>query len=480
MRRCRITLLLTILGLFLAFQSSVAKTPKYVFLFIGDGMGVNQVNMTEAYLAALSGRMEPQKMCFSQFPVVSFATTYCDDSIVTDSAASGTAIATGTKTYEGAMGLDPDRQPLTTIAEMAKRSGKKVAIMTTDKINGATPSAFHAHQGNRGKCDQIIKDMVASRFDFFAGADYQRNSPHKWHFGGSRGDIEEYLTACGCSVAHSKDECRAAADTAARIIFVPDADHKVTKRLEEDYLLSCDPSLQFTTLRDMLECSVEYLMRDGCKHGFFLMAEGGLIDSQCHGNDAASAIREVQDLNEAVRYAYEFYLKHPKETAIVVTADHETGGLGIEYYEMDEIACLQYQKIPQYLMTHYLKQAMLKNGEPLTWDEVKAFLTEYTGLWRDVKISDEEEATLRYYYDQTVAKNETGHVVDPYAYADNAILVERAVRMLDEHAGVYWRTTSHSAGYVPVYAIGPGTEIFSSKNDNTDIFKKLLEIAKYK
>lgn len=471
---------LVILGLFAALECFAAKPPKYVFLFIGDGMGVNQVHMAESYAAALKREMRPEPMCFSQFPTVSFATTYCANSIVTDSAASGTAIATGTKTYETGLGLDVDRNRLTSVAEMAKRSGKKVAIMTTDKLNGATPSAFFAHQGNRGKCDQILKtDLPASGFDFFAGADYQRNSPQKQMFA-SRDAIEEYFTDCGYSVVHSTAECRSVASEASSIILVPDEEHRVTKRLEEDYLLSKDPSLQFTTLRDMLECSVEFMMKDGCKQGFFLMAEGGLIDSQCHGNDAASAIREIQDLNEAVQYAYEFYLKHPKETIIVVTADHETGGLADEFYTRNEISRLRYQKIPLYMMTTELKKAMLENGGPMSWEQCKEFIIEYTGLWKDITMTEADEDTLRKYYDATVAKNETGHVVDPYAYADNAVLVERAVRMLDELAGITWKSSGHTAGYVPVYAIGKGTEIFRSKNDNTDICKKILEITKYK
>ena len=480
MRKNGIKLLSAIIGLFLALQCYAAKAPKYVFLFIGDGMGVNQVNLTEIYLGAANGRMEPEPLCFSQFPVAGLATTYCYDNFITDSAASATAIATGTKTYKIGLGLDPERKPLVNIAEMARRSGKKVAIMTTDNVNGATPSAFYSHQLNRGKCDQILKDIPASGFDFFAGAAYQRNAPDRRHFPDTREAIDEFLTSSGCTVARSKEECLAAAGTASRIVFVPDSSHTVTKRMEVDYRRSIDPRQQFTTLKDMLECSLDFLMKDGCKDGFFLMAEGGLIDSQCHGNDAASVIREIQDFNEAVEYAYNFYLKHPKETAIVVTADHETGGIVIASYLKEEITRLGCQKVPTYMMTEMLKKEMDANGGTLSWEQTKAFLAEYTGLWKEVELGEEEENILRSCYENTIARSETGHVTDEYGYSDNAVLVERAVRMLDELSEVYWLSYSHTSGYVPVFAVGPGTGIFSSKNDNTDICKKLLTLTKYK
>ena len=147
-----------------------AQQAKYVFFFIGDGMGVNQVNTTEMYLAALQGRIGTEPLTFGSFPVAGIATSYSASNPITDSAAGGTALATGTKTYNGAIGVDVDKQPLRSIATRAKASGKRVAILTTVGINHATPAAFYGHQPDRNMYDEIALELPESKFDFFAGS----------------------------------------------------------------------------------------------------------------------------------------------------------------------------------------------------------------------------------------------------------------------------------------------------------------------
>ena len=118
-----------------------AKAPKYVFYFIGDGMGLNQVVATQYYLRSCKGELGITPLGFAQFPYTGIATSYSGDSDVTDSAAGGTALATGHKTYNGAIGVDLNANPVTSIAEMAHRSGAKVGVATSVTLNHATPNS---------------------------------------------------------------------------------------------------------------------------------------------------------------------------------------------------------------------------------------------------------------------------------------------------------------------------------------------------
>lgn len=127
-----------------------AQQAKYVFYFIGDGMGVNQVNGTEMYLAEQEGRIGVKPLLFTSFPVASMATTFSATNSVTDSSAAGTALATGAKTYNGAIGMDDNKSVLQSVAERAKKSGKKVGVTTSVSVDHATPAAFYAHQPDRG------------------------------------------------------------------------------------------------------------------------------------------------------------------------------------------------------------------------------------------------------------------------------------------------------------------------------------------
>ena len=147
-----------------------AQQAKYVFYFIGDGMGVNQVNGTEMYLAANQGRIGYEPLLFASFPVATVAATYSTSNPITDSAAAGTALATGVKTYNGAIGLNDNKDRITTIAEMAKAAGKKVGVTTTVSVDHATPASFYAHQERRQMYYEIATDLSKSDFDFFGGS----------------------------------------------------------------------------------------------------------------------------------------------------------------------------------------------------------------------------------------------------------------------------------------------------------------------
>ena len=280
---------------------------KYVFLFIGDGMGFSEVNATEAYLAAKEGKIGINKLSFTQFPSLGFATTYAQDRYVTDSAAAGTALATGNKTSVETIAMDAERKhSLKSIAEMAKAEGLKVGVITTANMNDATPAVFYAHQPIRSMHKEIADEMVKSDFDFFGGG------------GLKKANVTDELKKHGYKLVNSKKGLESLKkDTEKVYATCPSLDADMGCNYE------IDKKKNDTSLADFTKKATELL--DNPK-GFFMMIEGGKIDWANHSNDAATAIKDVLAFDTAIKSAIDFYNKHPKETLIVVTSDHETGG----------------------------------------------------------------------------------------------------------------------------------------------------------
>ena len=446
---------------------------KYVFFFIGDGMGVNQVNMAEMYLKAQQNELGYGQFCFTNFPVASVATTYSASSNVTDSAASGTALATGTKTTNGHLGVDPDGNKLTSIAKIAKKNGKKVGIVTTVGVNHATPGAFYAGQKGRGMYDEIVYDLVASDFDFLAGSEFLRNAPDNRKFPDAKNIVED----AGYKVVGSVEEFQQEYASASKMVMVPDKDHKVAYAI--DRIAANNDS--YISLKQIVESTITFLTKDKKSNGFFIMAEGGRIDYSCHGNDAATCIQEIIDFDDAIKVAYDFYLKHPKETLILVSADHETGGLAVVPNNAKQVQLINNQKVSEDTITAALKAKMREKGrEPISWDEMKDFLKEYFGFWDKVRLSPDDDLVFFDIYTQTIAKSRAGKVADEYGYHEDASIVSAAVDFLNRKAGFLFSTGGHSSGFVPVYAIGVGQEKFNAKMDNAKLPMIIKEIAKYK
>jgi alkaline phosphatase len=450
------------------FAQSVCGQAKYVFYFIGDGMGVNIVNATEVYLSAMNGARGSASLLMTQFPVASVATTFSANDDVTDSAASGTALATGKKTNNGVIGLDPDGNRLETIAEKAGKAGKKVGIISTVPINHATPAAFYGHQKNRNMYYEIAQDLLKSGFEFFGGAGFYNQS--RLYDGSDAPDIYPLIEQAGYLVAKGFDDFKAHAGRSAKVVLVQE-NWKEAGAIP----YAIDRKAGDLSLEQLTEAAIDVLMRENRK-GFFLMIEGGRIDWAAHGNDAATVVREVIDLDEAIKVAFEFYRKHPKETLIVITADHDTGGLTSGAGRMN-ISALQYQKQSQDGLTSRLNDLQISRDGTVSWDEIKNLLTETLGFWREIPLSWEQEKVLRDAYEETLAKDR--QVKDRNLYAENSLLAAKAKQIMNEAAFLGWGTGSHSAGYAPVFATGVGQALFTHKMDNTDIPLKIIKAAKY-
>lgn len=451
-------------------QPSQEKKAKYVFYFIGDGMGVNQVNGTEMYLAEKEGRIGVKALNFTQFPVVNFATTYSKYNSVTCSAAAGTALATGTKTKNGTIGMDSLHEaPLYSVAVKAKEAGKRVGITTSVSVDHATPAAFYAHQPSRSMYYEIGTDLPKTGFDFYAGAGFLQPKSKK---DSTAPELYGLIEGAGYKIIRGNEAFEREYADAVKAVLIQE------EGAESGCLpYAIDRKAGDLTLAQITENAIRFLMKEK-NDGFFLMVEGGKIDWACHGNDAATVFEEVVDMAEAVQKALDFYNRHPDETLIVITADHETGGiaLGTGKYALN-LQALQYQKLSQEQLTNEIQALRTEKKNKVSWEDVRRLLSEKLGFWKEVKLSEKQEARLKDIYTKSFGKGVAKMEKD--LYAENEQLAAEAIRILDAIALVGWTSGGHSAGVVPVFAIGAGSHLFNGKLDNTDIPRKIAEAGGY-
>ena len=468
--RLSIILLMFLLALTLSAQGKA----KYVFYFIGDGMGVNQVNAAETYLGALQGRIGIQPLCFPSFPYSAFVNTQSATNGVTDSAAGGTALACGQKTKNGTLGMLKDlTTSVSSIADWARNSGAAVGITTSVAIDHATPAAFYAHVKERHEQYTIGKQLVESANDFYAGSDFTIPTDPEYPNGPT---LYEEANAKGFTISRGYADYQKRAANAKKMILLQSEEASKADRYSIPYAL--DRKDGDLTLTDITRAGIDFLMKkQGEKNGFFMMIEGGKIDWACHANDLAF-IPELIDMDNAVKVAYDFYKQHPDETLIIVTADHETGGIVLSrgLYEIN-LAAVGNQRITIEKLGKELHKMHDVKGDKLLWDDVKTFLAENFGFWDKISLTDEQtqrlESSFKKIMDGTSKDQRTLYQND-----DELAVTVRSI--MSECAQVGWHVTSHSNGYVPCFAIGAGAEQIHGRIDNTEIPKIVAKAAGWK
>ncbi|MBR5963666.1 MAG: alkaline phosphatase [Bacteroidaceae bacterium] len=444
-----------------------AGQAKYVFYFIGDGMGPAEVQGTEYYLSQIKGELGITPLCFTSFPYAGFVTTFSANSDVTDSSAAGTALACGVKINNGALGILPDSgDPVNSVAVWAKASGKSVGITTSVGVNHATPAAFYGHRPSRNDYYEIGVQLAQSGFDFFAGGDFI--NPTK------EGEPSLYQLAeeAGYTILRGYDDYKAKKNTNKPMILLQ------KEGIGSDIPYAVDAREGDLTLDQIVTAAIEQLSKN--KKGFFLMCEGGQIDHGGHANDAIACLGDVVSMDDAVKVAYEFYKKHPNETLIVVTADHETGGLALTGggYSLNT-GVLQYQKVSKHGFSQVLNKMRHEKKDKVEWADVKAALTENFGFWKEVQLTHDDEMKLYDEWYHSFAANEKVKMAESLYFKDEP-LSHLAVTILNRIARLSWPVGSHSGSYVPVFAVGAGAEQFTGRIDNTDIPKKIAKVAGYK
>ncbi|MBR4095157.1 MAG: alkaline phosphatase [Bacteroidales bacterium] len=400
MRPRILLLLLATLFVFSSCCITSEKKAKYVFYFIGDGMGFSHIALAEAYNAAKDGKIGSEPLCFTQFPVMGMATSYSASNMITCSSAAGTALSTGFKTNNGMLGVAPDTTELESIAYKIHDAGYKVGIMTSVTIDHATPGAFYANSAARSDYYAIAAQLPESGFEFFGGGGFQGLKKED-----GRKPIYEIVAENGYEVAFGKEEYEAKKESAEKIIYFQNKE-RAAEVLPYAFLRGEGD----ISLADVVTEAIEFLDND---KGFFIMAEGGQIDWAAHANDITNTIHETIDFDEAIQVAYEFYLKHPDETLVVVTADHETGGV--------------------------------------TLGRTK-------GYTFDLSLVPEKALS---------AKTDSEKNVENY-------MQQYPADSLSKAAKIGWTTSSHTGGAIPVFAIGAGSSRFAGRADNTDIPKRII------
>jgi alkaline phosphatase len=458
---------LLLLALLVTGCSSEPKV-KYVFYFIGDGMGVNEVIGTNLYNQA-NGQ---GNVNFTGFPVVNFITTVSANSLVTDSSAAGTALASGTKIDNGVVGVDPDGNWTGNLTEWAHAAGFGTGVATSVGVNHATPASFVAHTASRNGYEEISLQMIDSPVDFMAGATFltNRGSGHDAAY------FEHKADSAGIAIFKGPAAIRGIDVTKPRVLCL-------SAKAEDSIPYAIDRKEDDTRLADFTDAGIRYLEARYGKKGFFFMIEGGKVDYAGHGNDAATCFQEVNDMAESVDLALAFLARHPKQTLIVITADHETGGLmlGSGRYEMHPDRLLR-QHASVDALTDQFRAKFFPEGQPFktpTWDAVKAFFAEEVGMWGDVQVSERVEKDLKDIYDQTFGKGGDRNLSEENLYSSNFQIVADVVRALDRAAGYQWSFGSHSGSPVGLYVTGACAEEFNTVKDNAEIAPLIAKLAGY-
>lgn len=481
------------------------KTPKYVFLFIGDGMSYPQIQLTNYYLNASASKTadsdkkevlkSENKLTMMNFPVTGSAQTYDSTSFAPDSASTATSIATGEKTWSGSINVSEDfSKEYETIAEkLKKQKDYKIGVVSSVNINHATPAAFYAHQESRNNYYEIGLEMVNSNFDYFAGGALKKPTGNDE----KQKDLYELAKEQGYKVVKTKKEAESLTNKDGKAIVIGE------QLADSDSLsYNLDRKEGEWALADYVEKGIEVLDND---KGFFLMVEGGKIDWACHANDGGSAIAETVALDESVKKAVEFYNKHPEETLILVTGDHETGGLTIGFAGTDYDTFLKnlgnqeisYAKFDSDYVASYKEKKS-------SFDEVMKDIEKLFGLTAPTTASDEltqkdsadshpeskkagtlemtqyEYKKLKDAYKETMERTgtETSFSQEEYvSYGSYEPLTVTITHILNNKSGINFASYSHTGLPTEVLAQGRGADSFKGYFDNTDIYKKLAALT---
>ena len=467
------------------------SVPKYVFLFIGDGMSYPQIQSTADYLGALTDEdyflaqpslddnqgatlNGPEYLNFMNFEAAGSAVTYDSNSFAPDSASTATSISTGHKTYSGTINMDETgTTAYETIAEKVHdQLGMKVGVISSVNLNHATPAAFYAHQASRNNYYEIGQELVASGFEYFAGGGLKKVEGY---------DVENPMTnlydlaeEAGYKVTFTNEDAAAVTAADGKVILI------------DEYLADSDAMAyeidrtdDMWSLADYVEKGIEVLDNE---NGFFMMCEGGKIDWACHANDAASSINDTVALADAVQVAIDFAAEHPEETLILVTGDHETGGLTIGFAGTDYdtyLTLLENQKISFQKFDDEYIAAYKENGA--TFEEALADIEALFGLKTEGEEGDKlvltayELEQLEVAFEKSVNGTETG--VDAQAeyvmYGTYNPLSVTLTHILNNKSGVSFTSYSHTGLPVAVLAEGVNADVFNGYYDNTEIFNKL-------
>ncbi|MGG5180894.1 alkaline phosphatase [Bacillus sp. MM09(2025)] len=422
-----------------AADKKQTKTPKNIIFIVGDGMGMPVIKAYRTFKQEKLGSPKAQTVWDPH--LVGMQTTHPDDprDNITDSAAAATAMATGKKTYNDAIAVNQDKEPLRSVVEAAKEAQMKTAFVVSSDITDATPAAFGTHNVSRKNKEQIADHFFDEKIngehkvDILLGGGMQ-------YFDRKDRDLVKEFKKSGYSILRSKDD------------LTSQSSSKMLGLFQEDELdRAIDRPKHVPTLKDMTLAALTQLNQDN-SHGFFMLLEGSTIDSAGHENDVVGAMSEMEDFEKAVQTALQF-AKKDQETLVVITADHATGGFSFGADGMTS-------------ETGY------------KWDPAPILAAKKTPVYMAKKIADGQSVrdVLHTNIDFSLTKEEISQVENA-AQSGKASTIQLSIQhIFDQRSFSGWTTFAHTGEDVPVYAYGPGKAAFQGWIDNTKQGKNLFHI----
>ena len=463
-----------------AMAEETATAPKYVFMFIGDGMGNPQVAATQYYLGTLQNPDSevpvPADLSFTNFPYLGMVTTYDSSSFCPASASTATSMASGEKTLSGVINYDETlTTPFKLITEYAKESGKKIGVISSVSVDHATPAAYYAKQPSRNDYyDIALQAVTGDTVDYLAGGGFKKPDGD-----GSQDNLLDLAAENGWTITTTTEEVRALNAESGRVLATnPVLQDSASILYEIDRIQKAEAGEDVLSLADFVRSGINVLDNE---NGFFMMCEGGKIDWAGHANDAATSIYDTIALSDAVQVAIDFAAEHPDETLIIVTADHETGGMTIGFATTGYDTHFDYLANQKTSFTNFDETIaeMKENGTSFE-DALKA-VEEYYGLTtkadQPLSLTEAEIESLRTAYEWATVKD-TSEMGEEEAllYGGYNPFSMAISHIINNKAGLSYTSYAHTGLQIPVYAMGVGAEKLSGLYDNTDIFDRTMEI----
>ena len=434
--------------IFLAFSShSFAGQAKNIILMIGDGMGPAHVGVAWLYATRELGKdlVMTEVMNNGQ---TAYMINDTADSTVTESAAAATQMATGVKVLAKSIGIGPDGKTLKTILEMAKERGKATGLVTTSGITDATPAGFIAHVEKRSEEEKIAEQLIKSDVNILFGGRKVFFLPEAEK--GKRKDGRNLVTEArenGYLVVETGDGMKKA--DGKKILGLYNQENML---FEIDRKDSDEPSLAEMTVK-----ALDLLSKN--ENGFFLMVEAGRIDHAAHHHDIAAVISDLLAFDDAVKVVYDFQ-KSNADTLLVITADHETGGMMVLPYAQtgEEYEGINLKAISKIKASYEKRNKEL--GKDPSPEKIKEVMKSYYGI----ELKDEEVKTIK---ENALKKLDPRHF--HYDWDGSIGFVLRLYHRIG------WATDSHSATPLFLWGIGPGSEKMKGWKHNTELFSIMKE-----
>ncbi len=445
----RLMLVLSLFMVFaLVFTAAAQAEVKNVILLVGDGLGMGQIDLTRYLAGDKDHELELMKL-----PETGTMMTSSTEG-VSDSAAAGTAMATGHKTYNGAVAVNENGSELDSVLDFAQNRRKATGVISTNTVTDATPASFIASVEDRGMGAEIAKQALDNEVDLMLGGgreDFTEEEAGEDLIAKAKEDGYQYVS--------DKDQLKRVQAMDGKILGLFN-DSYMNYINDRDELDSDEP-----TMEAMTEKALEVLSED--EDGFFLMAEGARIDHASHAADIPGVVAETLDFDASVKAAMDF-AEENEDTLVIVTADHETLGFSVTE-PLEKEALMDIDVSPEYMAAQMTEK---ENGEGYTADSVKSVFEEYA----DISLTDEEVAE----FNKNVL-DEDGDLKYTYLVGweiGSVIAEEYQAGLLNREVRANSSTGGHTLNSVPIFAYGEGAESFNGMMQNTEFSDLLFDSMK--